>query len=142
MDQIFIFDRAKIGAELDRFVDYAQALTEPKELSTAIQAWDTIASVAVAPPLLAQANLSLGRIYREWDELFTAQRFLAKAHEVEPADPRSDQNWSPLITTSLPIKRRFLMKGREKIAIQSCRFSELQQDSSCFRWTSRCRHIP
>ena len=87
MDQIFIFDRAKIGAELDRFVDYAQTLTEPKELSTAIQAWDTVASVAVAPPLLAQANLSLGRIYREWDELFTAQRFLAKAHEVEPADP-------------------------------------------------------
>ena len=87
MDQIFIFDRAKIGAELDRFVDYAQTLTAPKELSTAIQAWDTIASVAVAPALLAQANLSLGRIYREWDELFTAQRFLAKAHEVDPADP-------------------------------------------------------
>ena len=87
MDQIFIFDRAQIGAELDRFVDHAQTLTAPKELSTAIQAWDTIASVAVAPPLLAQANLSLGRIYREWDELFTAQRFLAKAHEVEPADP-------------------------------------------------------
>ena len=87
MDQVFIFDRAKIGAELDRFVDHAQTLTAPKELSTAIQAWDTIASVAVAPPLLAQANLSLGRIYREWDELFTAQRFLAKAHEVEPADP-------------------------------------------------------
>ena len=87
MDQIFIFDRAKIGAELDRFVDYAQTLTGPKELSRAIQAWDTIASVAVAPALLAQANLSLGRIYREWDELFTAQRFLAKAHEVDPADP-------------------------------------------------------
>ena len=87
MDQIFIFDRAKIGAELDRFVDHAQTLIAPKELSTAIQAWDTIASVAAAPPLLAQANLSLGRIYREWDELFTAQRFLAKAHEVEPADP-------------------------------------------------------
>ncbi|MCE2393548.1 hypothetical protein J4G02_02930 [Candidatus Poribacteria bacterium] len=87
MDQIFIFDRAKIGVELDRFVDHAQTLTAPKELSTAIQAWDTIASVAVAPPLLAQANLSLGRIYREWDELFTAQRFLAKAHEVEPVDP-------------------------------------------------------
>jgi len=87
VDQIFIFDRAKIGAELDRFVDHAQTLTEPKELSTAIQAWDTIASVAVAPSLLAQANLSLGRIYREWDELFTAQRFLAKAHEVESADP-------------------------------------------------------
>lgn len=87
MDQIFIFDRAKIGAELDQFVDYAQTLTTPKELSTAIQAWDTIASVAAAPALLAQANLSLGRIYREWDELFTAQRFLAKAHEVESADP-------------------------------------------------------
>ena len=87
MDQIFIFDRAKIGAELDQFVDYTQTLTGPKELSRAIQAWDTIASVAVAPELLAQANLSLGRIYREWDELFTAQRFLAKAHEVEPADP-------------------------------------------------------
>ena len=38
MDQIFIFDRAKIGAELDRFVDHAQTLTAPKELSTAIQA--------------------------------------------------------------------------------------------------------
>lgn len=87
MDQTFIFDRTKIGAELDRFVGYAETLTAPKELSTAIQAWDTIASVAVAPPLLAQANLSLGRIYREWDELFTAQRFLAKAHEIEPADP-------------------------------------------------------
>ena len=87
MDQIFIFDRAKIAAELDRFVDYAQTLTAPKELSTAIQAWDTIASVAAAPPLLARTNLSLGRIYREWDELFTAQRFLAKAHEVESADP-------------------------------------------------------
>ena len=87
MDQIFIFDRAKIGAELDRFVDYAQTLTEPKELSTAIQAWDTIMSVGVTPPLLAQANLSLGRIYREWDELFTAQRFLAKVREVEPANP-------------------------------------------------------
>ena len=87
MDQIFIFDRAKIETELDRFVDHAQTLIAPKELSTAIQAWDTIASVAAAPPLLAQANLSLGRIYREWDELFTAQRFLAKAHEIEPADP-------------------------------------------------------
>ena len=87
MDQIFIFDRAKIGTELDQFVDYAQTLTEPKELSTAIQAWDTIASVAVAPPLLARANLALGQIYREWDELFTAQRFLAKAHEVDLADP-------------------------------------------------------
>jgi tetratricopeptide (TPR) repeat protein len=87
MDHIFIFDRAKIRAELDRFVDYAQTLTAPKELSAAIQAWETIASVAVASPFLAQANLSLGRIYREWDELFTAQRFLAKAHEVEPADP-------------------------------------------------------
>ena len=87
MDHIFIFDRAKIRAELDRFVDYAQTLTAPKELSAAIQAWETIASVAVASLFLAQANLSLGRIYREWDELFTAQRFLAKAHEVEPADP-------------------------------------------------------
>lgn len=87
MDQVFIFDRAKIGAELDQFVDYAQTLTEPKALSIAIQAWDTIASVAVATPLLAQANLSLGRIYREWDELFTAQRFLAQAHQDDPADP-------------------------------------------------------
>ncbi len=87
MDQIFIFDRAKIRAELDQFVDYARTLTAPKALSTAIQAWDTIASVAVATPLLAQANLSLGRIYREWDELFTAQRFLAQAHQNDPADP-------------------------------------------------------
>lgn len=87
MGQIFIFDRAGIRAELDQFVDHAQTLTAPKELATAIQAWDTIASVAVAPSLLAQANLSLGRIYREWEELFTAQRFLAKAHEVEPVDP-------------------------------------------------------
>ena len=87
MDQIFIFDRAKIRAELDRFVDYAQMLTAPKELPTAIQAWDTIASVAVAPAFLAQANLSLGRIYREWDELFTAQRFLANAHQIDSADP-------------------------------------------------------
>lgn len=87
MDQIFIFDRTKIEAELDRFVDYAQTLTAPKQLSTAIQAWDTVASVPVTPALLAQVNLSLGRIYRGWDELFTAQRFLATAHEIDPADP-------------------------------------------------------
>ncbi len=86
MAPIFIFDRAKIQSELDRFVAYAQTLTAPKELSTAIQAWDTIASVAVATPLLAQANLSLGRIYRGWDELFAAQRFFARAHEINPAD--------------------------------------------------------
>ena len=144
MDQIFIFDRAKIGAELDRFVDHAQTLTAPKELSTAIQTWDTIASVTAAPALLAQANLSLGRIYREWDELFTAQRFLAKAHEIEPADStiRSELDSLNRYIADNQDVRFFDLKGREKTATQSSRFFELQPDSSCFRWISRYRRIP
>lgn len=87
MDQILIFDRAKICAELDPFVNYAQTLKAPKDLAKAIQAWDTILSVAATPILLAQANFQLGKIYREWDELFTAQRFLGTAHQLESADP-------------------------------------------------------
>ncbi len=86
MDKTFIFDKAKIRAQLDQFINYAQAMKEPKDLAKAIQAWDTVVSVASTPTVLAQANFQLGRIYREWDELFTAQRFLGKAHQLEPAD--------------------------------------------------------
>ena len=35
---------------------------------------------------LALANFRLGTIYRTWRELFTAQRFLAKAHQLSPND--------------------------------------------------------
>lgn len=86
MDKIFIFDRTKIRAGLDRFMNDARTLEEPAELAKAIQAWDTVLSVASNSTVQAQANFYLGRIYWEWDELFTAQRFLGKAHQLDPAN--------------------------------------------------------
>lgn len=87
MDNTFIFDKAKIRTELEPFTSYAQSLKEPADFAKAIQAWDTVLSVGTTATLLAQANFHLAKIYREWDELFTAQRFLGKAHQLEPANP-------------------------------------------------------
>ncbi|MCZ6681369.1 MAG: hypothetical protein O7E52_29495 [Candidatus Poribacteria bacterium] len=86
MDDILVFDRTSIRAELDQFIQYAQTLNAPADLAMAIQAWDTVLSVADSSKVLAQANFHLGCIYREWDELFTAQRFFGQAHQFDADD--------------------------------------------------------
>ena len=64
----------------------AQALETEGKLAEAIQAYDSILSTTDETSTLALANFRLGTIYRTWRELFTAQRFLAKAHQLSPSD--------------------------------------------------------
>ncbi len=64
----------------------AQALETENKLAEAIQVYDSILNTTDDTPTLAFANFRLGTIYRTWRELFTAQRFLAKAHQLAPSD--------------------------------------------------------
>ena len=64
----------------------AQALEAEDKLAEAIQAYDSILNTTDETSTLALANFRLGTIYRTWRELFTAQRFLAKAHQLSPSD--------------------------------------------------------
>ena len=69
----------------DRITD-AQALESEGRLAEAIQAYDSLLNTTDDTSTLALANFRLGTIYRTWRELFTAQRFLAKAHQLAPSD--------------------------------------------------------
>ena len=64
----------------------AQALETEGKLAEAIQVYDSLLSTTDDTLTLALANFQLGTIYRTWRELFTAQRFLAKAHQLSPND--------------------------------------------------------
>ena len=64
----------------------AQALEAEGNLNEAVQAYDSILNTTDEANTLALANFRLGTIYRTWRELFTAQRFLAKAHQLAPSD--------------------------------------------------------
>ena len=64
----------------------AQALEIEGKLAEAIQVYDSILNTSDDTSILALANFRLGIIYRTWRELFTAQRFLAKAHQLTPSD--------------------------------------------------------
>lgn len=64
----------------------AQALEAEGKLAEAVQAYDDILNTTDETPTLARANFRLGIIYQEWRELFTAQRFLAQAHQLDPSN--------------------------------------------------------
>ena len=64
----------------------AQVLEAEGKLAEAIQAYDDILNTTAETPTLALANFRLGTIYQEWRELFTAQRFLAQAHQLDPSN--------------------------------------------------------
>lgn len=64
----------------------AQALEAEGKLAEAIQAYDDILNTTNETPTLALANFRLGAIYQEWRELFTAQRFFAQAHQLDPSN--------------------------------------------------------
>lgn len=67
-------------------ITHAQALETGGNLNEAVQAYDSILNTSDETSILALANFRLGTIYRTWRELFTAQRFLAKAHQLSPSD--------------------------------------------------------
>lgn len=64
----------------------AQALKTEGKLAEAIQVYDSILNTTNDTSILALTNFRLGTIYRTWSELFTAQRFFAKAHQLAPSD--------------------------------------------------------
>ena len=64
----------------------AQALETEGKLAEAIQVYDSILNTTDDRSTLALANFRLGTIYRTWRELFTAQRFFAKAHQLTPSN--------------------------------------------------------
>ena len=64
----------------------AQALETEGRLAEAIQAYDDILNTTDETSILALANFRLGVIYRGWRELFTAQRFFAQAHQLDPSN--------------------------------------------------------
>ena len=63
----------------------AQALETEGRLAEAVQAYDEILNTTDEPLTHALAYFRLGAIYRGWRELFTAQRFLAQAHQLDPS---------------------------------------------------------
>ena len=67
-------------------ITHAQALETQGNFNEAVQAYDSILNTADETATLALANFRLGTIYRTWRELFTAQRFLANAHQLSPSN--------------------------------------------------------
>ena len=76
----------QVGSDINRYVAYAQRLEKEDDLPKAIQLWETILSVEAEPATHAQANSHLAKIYQDWNEVFTAQRFLGRAVQLNPTD--------------------------------------------------------
>lgn len=64
----------------------AQSLEAEGRLAEAVQAYDDILNTADETSIHALANFRLGTIYQGWRELFTAQRFFAQAHQLDPSN--------------------------------------------------------
>ena len=91
----------------------AQALEAEGKLAEAIQIYDDILNTTDETPALALANFRLGTIYQEWRELFTAQRFLAQAHQLDPSNTD--------IRDAIDALNRHFSENREAIADEMSR---------------------
>ena len=84
MRENFVLDKEGVQFSLDELIAHAQTLAGEGELGQAIQAYDTVLLFASDAEVLAESNFQLGLIYREWNEIFAAQRFFGKAHQLNP----------------------------------------------------------
>ena len=91
----------------------AKAMESEERLPEAIQLYDEILKTDTNPELLAFVNYRLGAIYREWNELFTAQRFLSQAHSLN-----SDNSE---ICKALDSLNEYFSENRELVADQMSR---------------------
>ncbi len=80
----FLLDKVGAQSSPGELIGHAQSLTDEGELGRAIQAYDTVLLASPAAEVLADANFRLGLIYREWNEIFAAQRFIGRAHQLSP----------------------------------------------------------
>ncbi len=71
---------------MSNLITEARALESEGRLAEAIQAYDDILNTTDEPLTHALANFRLGTIYHGWRELFTAQRFFAQAHQLDPSN--------------------------------------------------------
>lgn len=65
----------------------AKSLESEGNIAEAIQEYEDVIRSVTDSHTLADANFRLGVIYREWRELFAAQRFLSQAHQHDPKNP-------------------------------------------------------
>ena len=71
---------------MSNLITDARALETEGRLAEAIQVYDDILNTTGEASIHALAYFRLGTIYRGWRELFTAQRFLAQAHQLDPSN--------------------------------------------------------
>ncbi len=71
---------------MSNLITQARALETEGRLAEAVQAYDDILNTTDETLTHALANFRLGSIYHDWRELFTAQRFYAQAHQLDPSN--------------------------------------------------------
>ena len=71
---------------MSNLITEAQTLETEGRLAEAIQVYDDILKTAGEASTHALAYFRLGTIYHGWRELFTAQRFFAQAHQLDPSN--------------------------------------------------------
>ena len=69
---------------MKNLIDNAEMLETEGQLAQAIQIYADVIRAEVNVETRAHATFRLGCIYREWRELFAAQRFLTDAHQLNP----------------------------------------------------------
>ena len=71
---------------MSNLITEARALETEGRLAEAIQVYDDILNTTDEASIHGLAYFRLGTIYRGWRELFTAQRFFAQAHQLDPSN--------------------------------------------------------
>ena len=98
---------------MSNFLQQAKSLESEGNIAEAIQYYENVIRTENDTLTLADANFRLGGIYREWRELFAAQRFLSQAHQLNPEN--SD------IRDAIESLNLHFTENREEIADQMSR---------------------
>ena len=98
---------------MSELLSHAQSLETEGQIPQAIQVYEDLIRDGAGSETLAVATYRLGEIYREWNELFAAQRFLSQAHHHDPQ--------SPEIRKSIDSLNAHFSENRETIADQMSR---------------------
>lgn len=98
---------------MSNLLTHAKELESEGNIAEAIQVYEDVIRAVSDPVALADANFRLGVIYREWGELFAAQRFLSQAHQLNPDNSE--------IQEAIESLNQYFSQNREDIADQMSR---------------------
>ena len=98
---------------MSNLLEHAQTLESEGNTAEAIQVYEDVIRAGADPVTLADANYRLGVIYREWGELFAAQRYLSNAHQLDPDNAE--------IGEAIESLNQHFSQNREEIADQMSR---------------------